>query len=164
MSDETLPVPPVVSAGPHRRRIGLAVDITRLARIVIAIALLAGGAALGAASFQAQQARQPITVTGDPATAGFAAPAVVQEFRDALASNDTDQVRAAVPGDPFEQLTKEMGTWSFSHITAVETLATYQDEGRTATELVIRGRNAEGGSILINLIVHAENGVITMFR
>ena len=164
MSDEILPVPPVVSAEPRRRRIGLAVDIARVARFVVAIALLAGGAALGASSFQARQAREPIAVSGDPATAGIATPAVVQEFRDALASNDTDRVRAAVPGEPYEQLTREMGTWSFSHVTVVETLATYQDEGRTATELVIRGRNVEGNPVLINLIVHAESGVITMFR
>jgi hypothetical protein len=154
------------SAAPTRasRRLALVAGLGHLARFAITVALLAAGVALGVATFQSRQVVATPAVPGGPDTAGIPAPAIVQELANALAANDSDRIRAAVPGSPYGLLTNEMGDWSFSAVTGVVTLGTYQDESRTATELIIRGRTADGSAVLTNLIVHAEDGLIVNFR
>jgi hypothetical protein len=166
---ESAIVAPVTSeapAAPTRapRRLAMMAGLGHLARFVLTVALLAGGVALGVAAFQSRQVVATPAVPGGPDTAGIPAPAIVQELANALASNDSDRIRAAVPGSPYGLLTNEMGDWSFSAVTSVVTLGTYQDESRTATELIIRGRTADGSAVLTNLIVHAEDGLFVNFR
>lgn len=173
MSDDVLPATaeagsaadaPAAGAPATARRLALTASMARLGRLLVTIALLVLGGAIGVMAFQAREAPGTAPAAGDPATAGIAAPAVVLELADAMAANDTDRIRAAVPGDPYGLLTKEMGNWSFGEVTGVDALATYQDEGRTATELVVHGRTSSGSPLLINLIVHVEGGVIVNFR
>ena len=134
----------------------------RLVRFMVMVALLVGGVALGSASFQRSQ--PPAPVAGDPVTAGVAAPPIVQEFVTALASNDPDAVRSAVPTDPYKLLTSEMQRWDFATVTSVETLSTYVDDPRSSTAIVLIGRTSGGNPVSINLIVHADAGKIVSFR
>ncbi len=168
MSGDTIPVaatpePPVV-AGRRGRRLVEAAGLLRIGRIAATVLLLGAGVALGVSAFRASQPVAAPPVAGDPVTAGIDAPAVVDELASALAANDTDRIRAAVPGSPYELLTREIETWSFSDVTSVDTLSTLRDDTRTATELVVHGRNASGGPVLINLIVHVDDNLIVTFR
>jgi len=146
----------------RRRRLAVPMAVARIASLVIGIALFVGGVALGVAWFQSNQ-EAPVEVA-DPATVGVATPAVVREFIVALESNDSDALRSAVAGDPYRLLAGEMQKWGFQEVTSVETLATTIDGSRSATEIVMRGRDTAAAPIIINLIVHTEGNAITDFR
>jgi hypothetical protein len=145
-----------------RRRLVLLAGLGRLARFIVLVALLAGGVALGYASFQ--RAQPPVPVAGDPVTAGVAAPPIVQEFVSALAGNDPDGIRSAVPTEPYKLFTNEMQRWDFATVTSVKTLSTVVDGSRSSTAIVLIGTTSSGNPVSINLIVHADAGKIVSFR
>jgi hypothetical protein len=147
----------------RRRRLAMPTNVAWLLRMVIGTALFVGGVALGVAVFQGNQ-EPAATLDADPATVGVATPAVVREFVIALESNDSDALRSAVAGDPYRLIAGEMQKWGFQEVTSVETLATTLNGSRSATEIVMRGRDTAAAPIIINLIVHTEGTAITDFR
>ena len=124
--------------------------------------LFAGGVALGVAAYQRTRPAPPLI--GDLSTGGVVAPPVVKELTDALAKNDSDSLRSAVSGDPYRLLAGEMQSWNMQGVTSVETLATMQDGPRSATEIVITGRSADGAPVVFNLVVHVTDNQIVNFR
>lgn len=159
-------VPTAVGAAPavprKRRRLVLRAGVLWLLRAAIGIGMFVGGLALGVSFFWSQQPA-PLPIA-DPATNGIPTPAIVREFVGALESNDEDALRAAVAGDPYRLIAGEMQQWGFREVTAVETLATMLNGERTATQIVMRGRDIGGAPIVINLVVHEQDGSITTFR
>jgi hypothetical protein len=151
------PAEPVV-----RRRTKVFATLRWAVARLVAIALFVAGAALGYNAFLANQP-EAVTVI-DPATDGVQAPAVVREFITALTSNDEAALRSAVPAGPYSQLVTEMQRWQFQEVTGVETLSTFADGPRVATEIVMSGRTPDGTPTSINLIVHVSDGQIAMFR
>jgi hypothetical protein len=150
-------------AVPRRsRRLRIKSWAIRLATLVFTLALFAGGLALGALAFDRSQPPPPNV--GDPSTGGVAAPAVVRELADALATNNSDSLRSAVGGDPYRLLAGEMQSWNMQGVTSVETLATMQDGPRSVTEIIITGRTAAGDPLVFNLIVHVTDNQIVNFR
>ena len=144
------------------RRLKVLAGLRWLVARTVAIAVFVAGVALGYSAFLTTQA--PATPVVDPATTGVAAPAVVQEFIEALGSNDPGALRSAVPDAPYQLLVAEMARWSFQRVTHVETLSTFVDGPRSATELVLSGVSSTGTPISVNLVVHVDAGQIESFR
>ena len=144
------------------RRIRIRSWVVRLATFGLTVALFAGGVALGGLAFDRSQPPPP--AVGDPSTGGVAAPAVVRELTDALATNNSDSLRSAVSGDPYRLLAGEMQSWNMQGVTSVETLATMQDGPRSVTEIIIIGRTAAGDPLVFNLVVHVTDNQIVNFR
>ena len=115
----------------------------------------------GAAFDRSQPAPPPV---GDPSTGGVAAPPVVKELTDALATNNSDSLRSAVSGDPYRLLAGEIQSWNMQGVTSVQTLATMQDGPRSVTEIIITGRTAAGDPLVFNLVVHVTDNQIVNFR
>lgn len=151
------------AANPHTsRRLHVLAGLRWLVARAFAIVLFVGGVAIGYGAYVANQ--PPPIVALDPAVDGTVAPAVVTEFVAALASNDAAALRSAVPQDPYQLLIAEMSRWDFQSIQSVETLSTYVDGPRTATELVMTGLSTEGIPVSVNLVVHVDAGQIASFR
>jgi hypothetical protein len=162
-----LPVMPVTDtlttdAPPTSRRKGIALGAWRIARPMISLGLLALGILLGASAFLAVQPKDPAVLVDSPNT--VQPPAAVREFISALAANNPDALRAAVPADPYRLLAGELETRGYQEITSVDTLGTMLDGDRSATEIVIHGSASGGQGLVVNLVVHAQNGVIVSFR
>jgi hypothetical protein len=162
-----VPVMPVSDAPPaastvvgRRRRLGL--GMWRLGRVLMSVGLLIVGIVLGATIFNAVQPKDPAIVAGVPST--VPPPAAVQEFITALNADNSDAVRAAVPPDPYRLLAGELDARSYQEITSVDTLGTLIDGDKSATAIIIHGTATSGQELTINLVVHAENGVIVTFR
>lgn len=145
-----------------RRHFGLGVLLMRLASFAFTLLLLAGGGAIGAAIFQRTQ--PPPILVGDISTGGIDAPPVVKELTDALTTNNADSIRSAVSTGPYEKLAAELQQWNIQGVTSVETLATMKDGPRTATEIIIRAKTADGNPLIINLVVHVADNKIVNFR
>lgn len=145
-----------------RRRTRVHAVARRVVGFAVMVGLLVGGIALGATAFANSQ--PALTVVGDPVTNGVQAPPSVTELAAAFMTNDADSVRSAVPGDAYGRLTSELERWNVQEITLVETLSTYVDGPRGATQLVIIGRATNGNPVTINLIVHTVVGAIESFR
>jgi hypothetical protein len=145
-----------------RRHFGLGVIILRLASLAFTLLLLVGGGAIGAAIFQRTQ--PPPILVGDVSTGGIDAPPVVKELTDALTTNNADSIRSAVSTGPYEKLAAELQQWNIQGVTSVETLATMKDGPRTATEIIIRAKTADGNPLIINLVVHVADNKIVNFR
>jgi hypothetical protein len=166
----TVPAPAAAAAAATlpasaARRRGLAVvaGIGRLLRFALVVALFAAGIALGYRSFLAQ----PSAAAGpaaDPATAGKQPAPVIQEFIAAVATNDADRIRSAVPAEPYKLFTSEIERWKFQQVTSVETLATYEDGQRAATAFVMLGLDTNGNPIAMNLVVETQDGNIVSFK
>ena len=157
---EAIPAGPLKPARTHRRR--LRGWLLKLATSLFALALFAGGMALGVMTYQRTQ--PPAQVVGDPSTGGVPTPPVVKELAAALASNDADSLRSAVPADPYRLLTGELQSWQIQGVTSVETLATMQDGPRSATEIIITGKAPNGDARVFNLVVHVNDNQIVDFR
>ncbi len=153
---------PATTSPYKSRRLHLLAGIRWLVARAFAIALFLGGVAIGYGAYVAVQ--PPPIVALDPAVDGTVAPAVVTEFSAALASNDAAALRSAVPADPYQLLIAEMSRWDFQSVQSVETLSTYVDGPRTATELVMTGLSTEGLPVSVNLVVHVDAGQIASFR
>jgi hypothetical protein len=145
-----------------RRHFGVGVILMRLASLAMTLLLLAGGGAIGAAIFQRTQ--PPPILVGDVSTGGVDAPPVVKELTDALTTNNADSIRSAVSTGPYEKLAAELQQWDIQGVTSVETLATMKDGPRTATEIIIRAKTADGNPLIINLVVHVADNKIVNFR
>lgn len=151
------------AASPYKsRRLHLLAGIRWLVARAFAIALFVGGVAIGYGAYLAVQ--PPPIVALDPAIDGTVAPAVVQEFIAALASNDAAALRSAVPADPYQLLIAEMGRWDIQSVESVETLSTYVDGQRSATQLIVNGTSTADTPVSINLVVHVDTGEIASFR
>lgn len=157
---EPIPAGPLKPARTRRRR--LRGWLSKLATSMFALALFAGGMALGVMTYQRTQ--PPPQVVGDPSTGGVPTPPVVKELAAALASNDADSLRSAVPADPYRLLTGELQSWQIQGVTSVETLATMQDGPRSATEIIITGKAPNGDARVFNLVVHVNDNQIVDFR
>lgn len=156
------PAIPAETPSRPRRRVLVLANLRRVAGFAFMVALLVGGITLGYTAFLNDQ---PVTPTvGDPASNGVEAPPAVAELAAALATNDADNVRAAVQGDPYKLLTSEMERWNFKDVATVETLSTLVDGDRTATVLVIVGHATDGTPVTVNLIVQTQDGAIVSFR
>lgn len=145
-----------------RRRLALAAGVLRLLTLLLTFSLFAVGIVLGVGMFQRMQPA-PAAVAAAPIV-NTPAPAAVQEFVTALGSNDPDALRSAVPAEPYAQLVGEMQRWEFLRVQEVETLSTFVDGDRSATELVLLGRDTAGVPVLINLVVQTQGGQIVVFR
>jgi hypothetical protein len=154
--------PPAISAA-RRRVLAARAGLARVLRFALVFALFIGGIAFGYQAHLSTVAATGLPVS-DPATAGNQASPVVREFISAVATNDADAIRSAVPSAPYKLFTYEMERWSFLEVTSVDTLATYEDGNRTATEFVMNGRDATGNPIAINLVVETEDGNIVSFK
>lgn len=162
-ADQTANGAVVAPAAPTiQRRTKVVARLRWAAARLVAIAMFVAGAALGYNAFLSSQPA-PVSFV-DPATDGVEVPAVVREFVTALTSNDEAALRSAVPGGPYSQLVAEMQRWQVQEVTGVETLSTFAVGPRTATEIIMSGRTQDGTPTSINLIVHVENGQITVFR
>ncbi len=136
--------------------------ILRLASLAFTLLLLAGGAPSARPIFQRTQ--PPPILVGDVSTGGIDAPPVVKELTDALTTNNADSIRSAVSTGPYEKLAAELQQWNIQGVTSVETLATMKDGPRTATEIIIRAKTADGNPLIINLVVHVADNKIVNFR
>jgi hypothetical protein len=146
----------------HPRRDAMARGLKRFLAFAFTVALLVGGVAIG---YNRYLATQPVVQpVGDPVTSGVQPTAAVQELVAALATNDADAIRSAVPEDPYKLLTNEMERWSFGEVAAVETLSTYVDGPRTSTAVILRGTSTDGSPVAINLVVQTLDGAIVSFR
>jgi hypothetical protein len=145
------------------RRLAVMAGLIRVARLALALALLAVGVAIGYQSFITSQPA-PTGPVADPATAGNQPAPVVREFIAAVGRNDADAIRSAVPTDPYKSLTAEMERWEIQLVTSVETLATFEDGQRTATAFVMIGRDNSNNPVAMNLIVETEAGQIVDFK
>ena len=164
---DVVPVMPVtavapVEAPPASRRRRLALGMWRIVRPLLSLGLLVIGIALGVTTFGAVQPKDPTVLADSPSS--VQPPAVVREFVTALAANNPDALRAAVPADPYRLLAGELQMRGYQEITSVDTLGTILDGDRSATEIVIHGSAGGGQGIVVNLVVHAQNGVIVNFR
>ena len=146
----------------HPRRASFARGMKRILAVAFTVLLLVGGVAIGYNRYLANQpVQQPV---GDPVTSGVQPAPAVQELVAALATNDADAIRSAVPPDPYKLLTNEMERWSFGEVAAVETLSTYVDGPRTSTAVILRGTSTDGSPVAINLVVQTMDGAIVSFR
>lgn len=155
-------VAPAVSAPARLRSARAVAGLRRLINFAIMVALLVGGVAIGYRSFQAAQ--PPAPLVGDPVTADVPPPPVVAEFVTALASNDADAIRSAVPTDPYKELTSELQRWGIATVTSIQTLSTFNDGPRSSTAIVLIGTSTQGNSVNINLNIQADAGKIVSFR
>ena len=149
--------PPKVS---RRRR--LAVGTWRVLRPILSLGLLVLGIVIGANVYTAVQPKDPAVIANAPTS--VQPPAAVREFISALAANNSDALRASVPADPYRLLAGELQTRGYQEVTSVDTLGTIMDGERSATEIVIHGSASGGQGLVVNLVVHADNGVIVNFR
>ncbi len=153
---------PTTEAPATSRGKRLALGTWRIARPMISLGLLVIGIVLGATAFGAVQPKDPDVLADAPSS--VQPPAAVREFISALGANDSDALRASVPADPYRLLAGELETRGYQEVTSVDTLGTILDGDRSATEIVIHGSASSGQGIVINLVVHANNGVIVNFR
>lgn len=156
-------VAPTAPAIPTRRgRLVALVFARRLARLVAFVALVGLGVALGWQVYQ--QSRPVAPVVGDPAVIGVPAPAVVAELANAIGSDDADAIRAALTPDIFSSYAADMERFGIASIESVETLGTYADGPRSATQLVILARLADRSPFTINMVVVVQDGQVVRLR
>jgi hypothetical protein len=144
------------------RHLGLVTGLLRMLGLAFTMALFVAGIALGYSAFQSRQA--PPEGMPAPVVLADAAPPAVTEFIAALGSNDPTVLRAAVVGDSYRLLVGELQKRGVEEVLEVEPLGTQVFGPRAATEIIVHGKQAAGGPILMNLVVHTQNGVITNFR
>lgn len=155
----SVPVSPVASA--TRRLKAVAV-----ARRVLSFALMTGlvvlGIAIGYTAFVVDRPLPP--VVGDAATRDVPTPPSIQELVVAIKLNDADAIRAALDDEPYKQYTAELQNWNYQEVTSVETLSTFADGPRTATQLVLVGTSTDKLPVTINLTVLTLDGTIVVLR
>ena len=161
--------PPVVApavaapALPVRRprTVALAVG-RRLLRLAVAVAMLALGAGLGWQAFL--NARPVPVVVADPAVVGVPTPEIVAELANAIEADDSDAIRAALTPQIFSSYAADLQGFGIVRVDSGDTLGTYADGPRTATELGLHGRDATRAAFSINLVVLTEAGQIVRLR
>lgn len=152
-----IPAAPVVKQSSRALVLG-----KRLLRFAFTLALFAAGVVIGAQMFVQSQ---PVTeVGGDPAVVGNPTPAAVAELVNAIAADDSDAIRAALAPEIFSNYTADLQNFGISKVEGVDTLGTYVDGPRTATVLVIHGRDVERNPFAINLVVLTQDGQIVRLR
>jgi hypothetical protein len=134
----------------------------RLLRLVLTLSLFGAGVYLGWRSFVDNR---PVTeVVGDPAVIGNPTPAIVAELAAAIAADDADAIRAALAPEIFSNYTADLQNFGIATVEGVDTLGTYVDDNRTATVLVIHGRDADRNAFNVNLVVITQDGQIVRLR
>ena len=130
--------------------------------LVIGVALLIGGVALGNYIFQTSRTAP----TGNGFSPGVEnePPAVAREFIAALAANDLDAVRSSLDPTPHLDLTDELDRFGVQRIDNIETLGTSVDDTRAATEILVQYENETGAQSAINLVILTDGGKIEGFR
>jgi hypothetical protein len=88
----------------------------------------------------------------------------VAELANAIAADDSDAIRAALLPEIFSSYTADLQSFGLTRVEGVETLGTYIDGPRTATVLVIHGRDVERNPFSINLVVLTQDGKIVRLR
>lgn len=152
---------PAIPAKVSRRPVVIT-GLRRLVTFALAIALFAGGVALGATTFQRTRPA-PVGVDGS-ITVADPPPAVTQEFIRALAANDADAMRSSLSAQPSKDLTDEFERFSIQRIVSVETLGTHVDGTRSATEILLRAEKTDGLPFEVNLVILVDGGKIEGFR
>ena len=140
---------------------GLAVT-RRLVRVVLAVAILAGGVVIGAQVYFMNHA--PVVNTLDPRIATTNPPLVVVELASAIAANDADRIQTVLAPALFKGYTAEIATNGIGSVDAVNILGTWSDGPRSASALVLLARSLEGGVVALNLIVVTDGGPIVSLR
>jgi hypothetical protein len=134
----------------------------RVLRFAVAAALLVAGVYAG---WQVHVSSQPVTVIqGDPAVVGVPTPPVVVELANAIGADDADAIRAALAPEIFSSYTADLQNFSITQVLAVDILGTFADGPRTATGLVIHGRDPQRNAFSVNLVVLTEGGAIVRLR
>ena len=148
---------------PARRTRTMALALgRRFVRLAFVVALLALGAGMG---WQVYQNARPVPVViGDPAVVGVPTPEIVAELANAIAADDSDAIRAALSPEIFSSYAADLQGFGIARVESVDTLGTYAAGPRTATELVLHGRDAQRTAFSINLVVLTENGLIVRLR
>jgi hypothetical protein len=163
----TEPVAPEPTAEPlvPRERFARARRIGRRVRPIFQVGLFVGGIALGYTVFQmTRPIVAPEAVVVADVNASSQIPPAVRDLVGALRSDDQTAVRAVLDSEPYRLLAGELSSMNFQKIDGVDTLSTYTHDNLAATEIVIRGENAEGSLVAINLVVHQKDNVIVSFR
>lgn len=134
----------------------------RLLRVALTLSLFGAGVYLGWRTFVDNL---PVAeVVGDPAVVGNPTPAIVAELAAAIAADDADAIRAALLPEIFSNYTADLQNFGIVKVEGVDTLGTYVDDARTATVLVIHGRDADKNAFNVNLVVITDNGQIVRLR
>ena len=158
---------PVPAAEPllPRERFARARRIGRRVRPIVQIGLFVAGIALGYTVFQASRPIvAPESVPVADVNATTAIPPAVRDLVGALRSDDQSAVRAVLDSEPYRLLAGELASMNFQKIDGVDTLSTFTHDNLAATEIVVRGENADGSLVAINLVVHQKDNVIVSFR
>jgi hypothetical protein len=150
------------SAETRSRRRSAAEGLRRLGVVLVGLALLVAGVALGSYIFQTS--RPPATGSSFSPGAEHSPPPVAREFIAALAANDLDAVRSSLDPDPHLDLTDELDRFGIQRIAKIETLGTSIDDTRSATEILMQYESDTGAASAINLVILTDGGKIEGFR
>ena len=152
---------PATQREPRRAAAGRV--LRQFAVLVIGLALLVGGIALGNYAFQSSRPA-PTGGSGDPNGSLTDPPAAAREFISALSINDADAIRSSLDRDPHLDLTREMTKYGIQRVDEVEVLGTTVDGPRSATEILMHYERDDGISFAINLVILVDGGKIEGFR
>ena len=146
---------------PSRRPMVLAA-LKRIGIVAFTLVLFGGGVLLGATTFQRTRpipagSEQAVAVTDPP-------PIVTQEFVAALAANDADAIRSALKEQPNKDLTGEFKRFDIKDVKGVDTLGTFVDGARSATEILLHVEGSDGHAFEVNLVILVDGGTIEGFR
>jgi hypothetical protein len=156
------PAATAATSTPGAFRRALAHELRLLGRFGVSLALVALGVAIGWNAYLGS--RPAPAIGGDPSVIGQPAPAVVQEFAQAISSGDSDAIRSALQQEMFARYTAEMQRFGIASIDAVETLGTFTDGPRTATALILHGVTMDRSPFSLNLVVVTQDGLIVRLR
>jgi len=170
----SLEAPVAAAESTPRRRLALMAGLARIARLAVMVAIFAAGVTLGYARFQAMQPGAAAAAATNPVTAGETTPISVHALIQALRQNDLDAARTSVSPlrneqgevitDPYRWLAGELQTMRLQAVSKVQLVGTFVDGQRTATAIVITGRNTQGADVSRQLIVQTVDGNIVSFK
>lgn len=145
------------------RRTAAGRALRQLMVVVIGVALLLAGIAIGNSVFLSTRPAQT-GGPGDPALGLADPPAATQEFISALSVNDADALRSSLDREPHIDLMREMERRGIQKVDQVQVLGTSVDGPRSATEILMQFEREDGISSAINLVILTDDGKIEGFR
>jgi hypothetical protein len=151
------------ATGPRRRE-RVATFVRRFAVFALALALLVGGVALGAAIFQSTRPPSTATPAGQVGTTTEQPALVAQEFIAALRANDFDAMRSSLEAEAAIHFADEIERRGVMTIDKVEVLGTHVAGAMSATEILMQYKSDEDVPRSINLVILVDGGKIEGFR
>jgi hypothetical protein len=149
--------------GPRRRE-RVATFMRRIAVVVVGVALLVGGIALGATIFQSTRAASTVPPLGQVGTTTDQPALVAQEFIGALRASDFDGMRSAMQPEAALHFNDEIERRGVITIDKVEVLGTHVAGQQSATEILMQYKNDQELPLSINLVILVDGGKIEGFR